>query len=278
MFKLLSLSSDCWAPTKSEQRQIKNFGYVSRFASAIHSQKLDVQFPLRVFAIGSPDKPMVNGYAIANDVGAFLMIDSGVFPSGDMFDRVLQSLGLHPSKASRIFFTHGDIDHVANAYTSEVLVEKPKYISSKDAALIKGGSRSKFLGMTMTRGPQLPNDPCLTLIDSHFEFSDSNFPDMKLTIIPTPGHTEGSVAFRFCGKDPSNGVLYFTGDALRLGGRHMFLSRTDMNRSANHMSQKASLLKNLKEDYSNDYPMTILTGHTGITNDVQAVIRKIENY
>lgn len=152
--------------------------------------------------------------------------------------------GLPPEvSVHAILCTHGHFDHISEA---DLLVSQfscPLYISRADAQMLPDpdlNQASTFGLFTSVRTTPvfLPEDELRPEV--------LGFPVSELTtikIVPTPGHTSGSVCFLFdCGTDSKK--IMFTGDMLFHGS----IGRTDLGGSEEQMQESIDLLRGMDDD------------------------------
>lgn len=139
-----------------------------------------------------------------------------------------------------ILCTHGHFDHINE---TDSWVEKfscPVYISSKDQALVSS-SETNFasdFGLSISVSSEMIDFPKSEFTEKDFGISEGRF---ELKIVPTPGHTAGSVCFWF--HFPEEGDLMFTGDMLFQGS----IGRTDLGGSEKDMFASIEYLKTLPD-------------------------------
>ncbi len=150
-----------------------------------------------------------------------------------------------------VLCTHGHFDHIS---TADELISKfscPCYIAKEDQEMLPD-PRLNFaidFGIQVTVKQE-------TVTFTKEEYSNLDFgiaEPFSLTVISTPGHTEGSVCFLFETKD--NKKYMFTGDMLFEGS----VGRTDLDGSESDMKASIQKLKAM-DDSIRCYP-----GHGGET-------------
>lgn len=167
---------------------------------------------------------------------------SFVVDPGDRSTALCESISdFGGEKLKYILLTHGHFDHIG--FAAELKREFP------DAKIVIGSKDADFpndtsLNLSMFFGtPVRSFDPDITVSDG----DELSFGDDKITVIFTPGHTIGSVCFRY--KD-----MLFTGDTLMEGttGRMDFPTGSEED-MAMSMKKLAAIEENL----------TVYGGHGG---------------
>ena len=141
-----------------------------------------------------------------------------------------------------IFCTHGHFDHIAEADHLVSLFSCPLYISEEDKKLLPSPelNRSSTFGLDISVRTSPITWPQTIMKPQDLGFSDNE--PFTLSIIPTPGHTMGSVCFLFDFGDQV-GKHMFTGDMLFAGS----IGRTDLGGSDALMKQSLFHLKQLDD-------------------------------
>jgi len=121
-------------------------------------------------------------------------------------------------KPVAILATHGHFDHILAADELQMAFKIPFYINEKDLFLVKNLQKNASF-WAKREIIERPPSPSIFSSDN-FKFSILNF---KLDLIPTPGHTPGSVCFYF----PKEKIL-FSGDTLFADG----VGRSDLSYSS----------------------------------------------
>jgi hydroxyacylglutathione hydrolase len=148
-----------------------------------------------------------NAYLVQGDEG-ITVVDTGLPGSAGKIIDYVQSIGSHPSDIKTIVLTHSDIDHAGSAARLKEETRAKVAIHEADAPRLSGEKEWKtvkgVLGLffrvtsALMRFNRLKADVLL---------KDSDIID-GLTVIHTPGHTEGSICLYL----PRRAI--FVGDAL----------------------------------------------------------------
>jgi hydroxyacylglutathione hydrolase len=167
-------------------------------------------FSLRSLSVG---QLQTNCYLLSNpESNKGVIIDPG--DDADYIQRLIQDEGFQPQQ---IIATHGHFDHLMAAYELQHAYNLPFIIHPKDKFLVKRMSQTAhhFLGI-------IPGPP--PRIDSYLKPNQKiNLAGLSFQIIPTPGHTPGSVSLYH-----QKHKLLFVGDLLFAGGA---VGRTDFSYS-----------------------------------------------
>ena len=177
----------------------------------------------------------VNTYFLVNDFSQAVVIDSG-----ENYKKIKQVSEQYGFTIKAVLLTHAHFDHAGNAKKLQDDGAKI-YISKIDA-------------------PKLLNDDNLgcdfgrkfDYLTADFTFNDGdelNICDIKIKVILTPGHTDGSACFMV-----DNSL--FTGDTLFYGS----VGRTDF-KSGN----REQMVSSIKKLFKLDGDFTVYPGHDGFT-------------
>jgi hydroxyacylglutathione hydrolase len=147
---------------------------------------------------------MVKAFLLKGDDSAIL-VDSG---NPGQAARILEAMaehGIAPEDIRLILITHGHTDHFGSAKALCERTGAPVAIHAKDAAALRGESddadtlkpTGKLLGMLMRLGIRLPDAPPEAFLEPDLVFEEAWRLDaygVAGEVIPTPGHTPGSVS------------------------------------------------------------------------------------
>ena len=191
--------------------------------------------------------------------GVTIMIDAGY-----NYERLREKMGwldLDPDSIRHILITHQDTDHVgALENDSEQLFRNASvYIGETENRYLTGEVRRKvFHGFY--RLPMVKSENRRELLRDGQVFSIG---DIKIECILVPGHTWGHMVYLI------DDQYLFTGDTIWFGadGGYSFISTlAEDNRLALQSLEK--LEKNIR---SRKQPISVITGHTGWTDDLDFV-------
>lgn len=153
-----------------------------------------------------------------------------------------------------ILCTHGHFDHISRADVLAAAFGCPIYISSEDLPMFSSAelncSATFGLDQTVTSNAKVFEHKLF-----HAQDLGISREDFTMEIIPTPGHTEGSVCLLFHFQDGEHAL--FTGDMLFSGS----VGRTDLGGNEKQMLHSIELLKKFDDDlvcYPGHGPMTVL--------------------
>lgn len=206
-------------------------------------------FMVKVFNFEeNPTEFSANTYVVGKVGGNCLVIDLG---STDA--KIFEYIDTHYEKCLGILLTHAHFDHIRGIPNFLKHYRKkydiPVYLHEDDAALLNNPKLNSSSEMT---GENIQVNLQPTLIK---DGENLTFPDLKVQVIHTPFHTQGSVCYLL---DEENAI--FTGDTLFKGS----IGRTDLATS-DPAQVKTSLakLKSLR-DWLVVYP-----GHGSLTHIIE---------
>ena len=154
-----------------------------------------------------------------------------VMDPGYEADKILSFLEEKGLSLEAVLLTHGHFDHVGAVRDLVALTDCPVYLNPADTAMPP----------QMTAGP---------LYYTHsLEKQTLSLAGMEIGVLPTPGHTPGSVCFQI-------GTNLFTGDTLFAGS----CGRTDLPGG-----DWQTILKSLRFLQSLEAPYKVYPGHGGST-------------
>ena len=186
-----------------------------------------------------------NCYIVNNFSKNGLIIDPG-----DNYDKITEYISENNINVLAIINTHAHYDHIGVVSILKKTLEIPFYLHSKDNRLLKSANLYK----TLFEGEQSITVPSV----DHF-LDDCNQPlifnDIKVTVIETRGHTEGSVCFQI-----EN--CLFTGDTL---------FEKDIGRVDLPGGNKAELVESLKQLSKLPGSLKLYPGH-GNSSTMQYVL------
>ncbi len=155
-----------------------------------------------------------------------ILIDAGGPKKAGKFRRDLDKLGLSPSDIKLIVLTHGHFDHIGSAREIRDLTAARIAMHGRDKETLEKGVARIPPGVTawgralhgvlslaapLIRFPAAPVD--IVLEDESFSLADFGIPGK---IIPTPGHSRGSVSVVLESGEAFVGDMAMSGLPLRL--------------------------------------------------------------
>ena len=189
-----------------------------------------------------------NAYLVKRDDG-ITVVDTGLPGNAGKIIDYVQSIGGHPSDIKTIVLTHSDMDHAGsvarlkeetNAKVAIHEADAPRLSGEKEPKAVKGvlGLLLRAMAAVM-RFKRMKADVLL---------KDSDIID-GLTVIHTPGHTDGSICLYLPGR------ALFVGDALLTDDERMLsLPRRSMSTDLDQAKESIKKISELK--YS-----VLLPGH-----------------
>lgn len=153
-------------------------------------------------------------------------------------ERILLDLEKYGLSLKLILLTHGHCDHIGAAESLRKATGATVYISNDDAPMLCDDrlNLAYYFGLTVDT------------IKEYMTFTGADIitlDDILLSVIPTPGHTKGSVCFK-CGN------TLFTGDTLFFGS----VGRTDFPGGS-----YSQLINSITGLYTLGRNLTVLCGH-----------------
>ena len=167
-----------------------------------------------VFAVTSA---YVNAYIVRS--GRVIIVDTGVPGFGGRILKTMSRHGISPEDVSLIVITHGHHDHTGSAAYLREKTGAPVAIHMGDVETLRTGinpplcgvgGRGRFMA-TLSKMIKMPRvqgmDPQI-LLDKEMDLADYG---IEGKIIPTPGHTAGSVSVLLDGGCALVGDMVFGG-------------------------------------------------------------------
>ena len=201
-----------------------------------------------------------NSYLVSTGEGAAI-VDTGMPGNEKRIIEYVSGLGIEPRKLQYIILTHPDIDHSGSAAKLRALTGAKVAIHEADAPRLSGERKLKevkgvfgiVLGIMGAFMRFTPVKPDLLLKDSDRV--------LDLTVIHTPGHTDGSICLY------RENEAIFVGDAMRTDSKEEpRLPSASM--SVSMVQVKESVRKISERQYS-----ILLPGHgPPITHDASGVV------
>jgi hydroxyacylglutathione hydrolase len=182
-------------------------------------------------------------FLVSGDEKNTLIIDPG--DDGQYLIEKIQSMQITPSA---ILATHGHFDHIMAAYELQLTYSIPFYIHASDEFLVRRMRETArhFLGVKDIDPP-----PSITAYIPTGE--PIYFDDEELSVIPTPGHTPGSVSLY-----SKKHACCFVGDTVFKDGG---IGRTDFA-----YADKTKIITSINTIYSLPDETILYPGHGEETN------------
>ena len=189
----------------------------------------------------------VNMYLV-KDGGHFIAIDAGT-KKGAVKDE-LKKLDIDPDRVRAVLLTHSDNDHAGGIS----LFDKAVIYLPEDEEQVINGETGRFLWF----GNKIDTENYKLLKDKSFRIGD-----LKIRLIPTPGHTAGSTCYIV------NDKYLFTGDAVALDNGTIARFPKIINKNARKAKRSMNNLTGL------DGVQYIFTAHYGYTDNYKAAASTI---
>lgn len=184
----------------------------------------------------------VNMYLV-KDGGHFIAIDAGI-KKGAVKDE-LKKLEIDPGSVRAVLLTHSDSDHAGGIS----LFENAVIYLPEDEEQVINGETGRFLWFSN----KIDTENYKLLKDKSFRIGD-----LKIRMVPTPGHTAGSTCYII------NDKYLFTGDALALHNGTIVHFPKIINKNARKAKKSMDNLTGL------DDVQYIFTAHYGYTDNYKA--------
>jgi hydroxyacylglutathione hydrolase len=147
------------------------------------------------------------------------LVDAGAGWGEDRILDNVRSLGYEPERIKHIFLTHAHADHAGGAASLAERLGAQVYLSELEREALATADE-EALGLSIARRNGFyPEDyrlhPCKVDVTLRGD-ERLRCGDLELVVIPTPGHSTGSVCFLV---DTGEGAALFAGDTVFAGGR-----------------------------------------------------------
>jgi len=166
---------------------------------------------------------MINAFLLVNSKGCIL-IDTGLPDTESKVERILKKLNLTFHDIKLIVITHAHIDHAGNTATIKSLSSAPVIAHEGDLPYFKGEKKMHFcstgwfgwlFGKTGANQKPYKNFEPDILLSARTNLDLSSY-GFEGEVIPTPGHTDGSISVVLGNKNAIVGDLVSSG--ILLGG------------------------------------------------------------
>lgn len=206
---------------------------------------------------------MINAFLIVNSSGCIL-VDSGLPDTERKVEKVLNNLNLTFRDIRLIVITHAHIDHAGNAAKLHSLSGAPIVAHKGDLSYFKGEQSMHFCStgwfgwlFSKTGAIQKPYTPFTpNILLSEGNKLNLNHYGFEGDVIPTPGHTEGSLSVVLNSGQAVVGDLISSG--ILLGG----IARTGKAKRPPFEDNPLQVSKELKK-IANSGVETFFMGHGG---------------
>ncbi len=170
--------------------------------------------------------------------------DAFFIDPGDDFQRLHEALAASGRTLSAILLTHGHFDHMLGAEPLQRETGAMVYVSEKDAEMLFDAVKNAF-------DPKVSRLPLPTLMDYDVFEEHIEVCGVNLKVIPTPGHTRGSVCFY-----NEESAILFSGDTMF----HAGYGRTDL-----YGGDMFAMARSLKTLLALPENVRVFTGHGDAT-------------
>jgi hydroxyacylglutathione hydrolase len=147
------------------------------------------------------------------------LVDAGAGWGEDRILENVRSLGYEPGQIKHILLTHAHADHAGGAASLAERLGAPVYLSELEREALENADE-EALGLPIARrNGYYPEDYRLRAckVDVALRGDEKlQCGDLELVVIPTPGHSAGSVCFLV---NTEEGAALFAGDTVFAGGR-----------------------------------------------------------
>ena len=147
------------------------------------------------------------------------LVDAGAGGGEDRILENVRSLGYEPAQIKHILLTHAHADHAGGASSLAERLGARVYLSELELEALESADE-EALGLSIARrNGYYPKDyrlrPCK--VDVTLRGGERlRCGELELAVIPTPGHSRGSVCFLVVAEE---GAALFAGDTVFAGGR-----------------------------------------------------------
>jgi hydroxyacylglutathione hydrolase len=147
------------------------------------------------------------------------LVDAGAGLGEERILENVRSLGYEPGQIQHIFLTHAHADHAGGAASLAAKLGARVYLSELEREALENADEEALGLLIARRNGYYPEDYRLRAckVDVALRGDERlRCGDLELVVIPTPGHSVGSVCFLV---DTEEGVALFAGDTVFEGGR-----------------------------------------------------------
>jgi hydroxyacylglutathione hydrolase len=147
------------------------------------------------------------------------LVDAGAGPGEARILENVRSLGYDPERIEHIFLTHAHADHAGGAASLSEKLGAQVYLSELEREALENADE-ETLGLSIARRngfypDDYQLDPCKVDVPLRGD-EKLRCGDLELAVMPTPGHSAGSVCFLVRIKE---GTALFAGDTVFAGGQ-----------------------------------------------------------
>jgi glyoxylase-like metal-dependent hydrolase (beta-lactamase superfamily II) len=226
------------------------------------------------YGIGISSELDCNVYLI--DGGEELaLIDAGV---GAETERIIENVvkeSLNKTKISKLILTHAHLDHAGGTARLKEILNLEVYISEKEAVYLETGDEYAIGLVAAKKSGIYPKDYKLhpVKVDHCLNGGESiKVGKYNLRVIPTPGHSKGSICLSLIGNGKR---ILFSGDTIFMGGLICLLNLPDS--SLGDYKEGIKNLENLSVDslIPSHYGFSLNYGQLHINMAADALLNNI---
>lgn len=202
-----------------------------------------------------------------------MIFDTGIPGSEQTILKVLKEQGISPEEVTIIVLSHGHTDHAGSVRVLQEKTGAPVTVHESDVEKLREGKQGDLKPISLAgtllrplfnRGKRAvypPAEPDI-IVDKPFELD--NF-GIEGTLIPTPGHTKGSVSVALRSGERFTGDLIFPTIPSNKAGTPFWAEEPDL------------ILPSIKQ-LMEDEPTIFYTGHGGpfTSQDVLEMVERLE--
>jgi glyoxylase-like metal-dependent hydrolase (beta-lactamase superfamily II) len=147
----------------------------------------------------------VNAFLLSTDEDGLILIDTGVAGSVQRIERAVHETGMELTDIRHILLTHGHPDHAGSLAELKALTGARTYMHSADASMVAEGramrrmvAAPRLINKILYRVIVAPKPTTVEAVTVDELLSDGDEIPVAggISVVHTPGHSEGHVVFR----------------------------------------------------------------------------------